>query len=93
VVNNVPDKYDLGCNPAEIPDCDDLIRLFGIEAKDNCPHAGYPQLNCEAGPRLSGRACKYRQVFTLLGGGQVWQPLARTIRWRSTGRWTASRLW
>ena len=63
VVNNVPDKYDLGCNPAEIPDCDDLIRLFGIEAKDNCPHAGYPILNCEAGPIEQIGDCKYRQVF------------------------------
>jgi hypothetical protein len=63
VVNNVPDKYYLGCNPAEIPDCDDLIALFGIEAKDNCPHAGYPILNCEAGPIEQIGDCKYRQVF------------------------------
>jgi hypothetical protein len=63
VVNNVPDKYYLGCNPDEIPDCDDLIALFGIEAKDNCPHAGYPILNCEAGPIEQIGDCKYRQVF------------------------------
>jgi hypothetical protein len=64
VVNNVPDKYDLGCNPAELPTCNDLIRRFGIEAKDNCPHAGYPILNCEAGPIEPVGDCKYRQVFT-----------------------------
>jgi hypothetical protein len=63
VVNNVPDKYDLGCNPAELPTCNDLIRRFGIEAKDNCPHAGYPILNCEAGPIEPVGDCKYRQVF------------------------------
>jgi hypothetical protein len=29
VVNNVPDKYDLGCNPAELPTCEDLIVASG----------------------------------------------------------------
>jgi hypothetical protein len=61
VVNNVPDKYDLGCNPAEIPDCDDLIRLFGIEAKDNCTHEP-PTLHCEKEPPVED-GCLRRQVF------------------------------
>jgi hypothetical protein len=63
VVNNVPPKYELGCNPDKLPDCDDLIALFGIEAKDNCPHEGYPRLRCEAG-EVQRDGCKYRQVFT-----------------------------
>jgi hypothetical protein len=63
VVNNVPDKYDLGCNPDKLPDCDDLIALFGIEAKDNCAHDVYPQLFCEPDPIEELPKCRYRQTF------------------------------
>jgi hypothetical protein len=87
VVNNVPDKYDLGCNPAELPTCNDLIRLFGIEAKDNCPHAGLSAAQLRGGRGSAGRLQVSAGVH-LLGGGQVWQPLRQTIRWRSTGRLT-----
>ncbi|MDD5694805.1 MAG: right-handed parallel beta-helix repeat-containing protein, partial [Bacteroidales bacterium] len=34
VIGGVPDDEDLGCNPAEIPDCDDLMEI--ITAEDNC---------------------------------------------------------
>jgi hypothetical protein len=72
VVNNVPDKYDLGCNPAELPTCEDLIRRFGIEAKDNCTHEP-PTLHCEPGEVVDLAAAS--PDLHLLGGGQVWQPL------------------
>jgi len=63
VVNNVPDKYDLGCNPAELPTCEDLIRRFGIEAKDNCTHEP-PTLRCEPGEVVDLGNCRFRQTFT-----------------------------
>jgi hypothetical protein len=73
VVNNVPDKYDLGCNPARAAHCEDLIvRRFGIEAKDNCTHEP-PTLRCEPGEVVDLAAAS--PGVHLLGGGQVWQPL------------------
>jgi hypothetical protein len=62
VVNNVPEKLDLGCRPPEFhPDCEDLIVLLGIEAKDNCTHEP-PTLHCEKEPPVEV-GCLRRQVF------------------------------
>jgi hypothetical protein len=63
VVNNVPEeKLDLGCRPPEFhPNCEDLIVLLGIEAKDNCTHEP-PTLHCEKEPPVEV-GCLRRQVF------------------------------
>ncbi|MEJ5385715.1 MAG: HYR domain-containing protein, partial [Fimbriimonadales bacterium] len=64
VVNNVPDRVDLGCNPNELPSCDWLIATYNIVAKDNCVEEGNaPTLYCEAGPIEELSKCRYRQTF------------------------------
>ncbi len=60
VVNNVPENYKLPCNTR--PNCDLVIALFNIEAKDNCDEN--PTLYCEAGPVEQIGSCEFRQTFT-----------------------------
>jgi hypothetical protein len=82
VVNNVPEEYDLGCNPASAH-LSDLIRLFGIEAKDNCPHEPSARCDCEAVRTVVTVACD-AQAFTFWATDKCGNR-SEDYDWRSTG--------